>query len=123
MSQQAILDTIQLEMNQAALRAKNAPGPRRLVLAPGNYGLDYLASALPQFERFPVVKTSNFIGDTLDMAATAGFEQVLLVGHVGKLVKLAAGVMNTHSTRRMAALKCFAPMRRCAVPRMRCAPP
>ena len=97
MSQQAILDTIQLEMNQAALRAKNAPGPQRLVLAPGNYGLDYLASALPQFERFPVVKTSNFIGDTLDMAATAGFEQVLLVGHVGKLCKLAAGVMNTHS--------------------------
>ena len=97
MSQQAILDTIQLEMNQAALRAKNAPGPRRLVLAPGNYGLDYLASALPQFERFPVVKTSNFIGDTLDMAATAKFEEVLLVGHVGKLCKLAAGVMNTHS--------------------------
>ena len=97
MSQQAILDTIQLEMNQAALRAKAAAGPRRLVLAPGNYGLDYLASALPQFERFPVVKTSNFIGDTLDMAATAGFEQVLLVGHVGKLCKLAAGVMNTHS--------------------------
>ena len=97
MSQQAILDTIQLEMNQAALRAKNAPGPRRLVLAPGNYGLDYLAGALPQFERFPVVKTSNFIGDTLDMAATAKFEEVLLVGHVGKLCKLAAGVMNTHS--------------------------
>ena len=97
MSQQAILDTIQLEMNQAALRAKNAPGPRRLVLAPGNYGLDYLASALPQFERFPVVKTSNFIGDTLDMAATAKFEEVLLVGHVGKLCKLGAGVMNTHS--------------------------
>ena len=97
MSQQAILDTIQLEINQAALRAKNAPGPRRLVLAPGNYGLDYLASALPQFERFPVVKTSNFIGDTLDMAATAKFEEVLLVGHVGKLCKLAAGVMNTHS--------------------------
>ena len=67
------------------------------MLAPGNYGLDYLASALPQFERFPVVKTSNFIGDTLDMAATAKFEEVLLVGHVGKLCKLAAGVMNTHS--------------------------
>ena len=97
MSQQAILDTIQLEMNQAALRAKNTDGPRRLVLAPGNYGLDYLASALPQFERFPVVKTSNFIGDTLDMAAAANFEEALLVGHIGKLVKLAAGVMNTHS--------------------------
>ena len=97
MSQQAIVDTIQLEMNQAALRAGAANGPRRLVLAPGNYGLDYLASALPQFERFPVVKCSNFVGDTLDMAAAAKFEQVLLVGHVGKLCKLAAGVMNTHS--------------------------
>ena len=94
MSQQAILDTVQLEIHQAALREQS---PKRLILAPGNYGLDYLASALPQFERFPVVKTSNFIGDTLDMAATAGFEQVLLVGHVGKLCKLAAGVMNTHS--------------------------
>ena len=71
-----------------------------------------------------MVKTSNFIGDTLDMAATAKFEEVLLVGHVGKLCKLAAGVMNTHShTRRMAALKCFAPMRRCAVLRAECAPP
>ena len=97
MSQQAILDTIQLEMNQAALRAKAAPGPRRLILAPGNYGLDYLHGTYPEFSVLPVVKTSNFIGDTLDMAASAGFEEVLLVGHVGKLVKLAGGIMNTHS--------------------------
>ncbi|CUN44883.1 Probable siderophore transport system ATP-binding protein YusV [Faecalibacterium prausnitzii] len=97
MSQQAILDTIQLEMNQAALRAKAAPGPRRLILAPGNYGLDYLHGTYPEFSVLPVVKTSNFIGDTLDMAAAAGFEEVLLVGHVGKLVKLAGGIMNTHS--------------------------
>ena len=39
----------------------------------------------------------DFIGDTLDMAASAGFEDVLLVGHVGKLCKLAGGIMNTHS--------------------------
>ena len=44
-----------------------------------------------------MVKTSNFIGDTLDMAAAAGFDEVLLVGHVGKLCKLAGGIMNTHS--------------------------
>ena len=94
MSQQAILDTIQLEMNQAALRTKDH---RRLILAPGNYGLDYLHEAYPQFSAIPVVKTSNFIGDTLDMAAAAHFEQVLLVGHVGKLCKLAGGIMNTHS--------------------------
>ena len=94
MSQQAILDTIQLEINQAALRAGN---PKRLILAPGNYGLDYLHETYPDFAVIPVVKTSNFIGDTLDMAASAGFEEVLLVGHVGKLVKVAGGIMNTHS--------------------------
>ena len=94
MSQQAILDTIQLEMNQAALRANDH---RRLILAPGNYGLDYLHETYPQFAAIPVVKTSNFIGDTLDMAAAAHFEQVLLVGHIGKLCKLAGGIMNTHS--------------------------
>ena len=94
MSQQAILDTIQLEMNQAALRAKDH---RRLILAPGNYGLDYLHETYPQFATIPVVKTSNFIGDTLDMAAAAHFEQVLLGGHIGKLCKLAGGIMNTHS--------------------------
>ena len=94
MSQQAILDTIQLEMNQVALRAGS---PRRLILAPGNYGLDYLHERYPEFHAVPVVKTSNFIGDTLDMAAAARFEEVLLVGHVGKLVKLAGGIMNTHS--------------------------
>ena len=44
-----------------------------------------------------MVKCSNFIGDTLDMAAAAGFEEVLLIGHVGKLCKLAGGIMNTHS--------------------------
>ena len=96
MSEQALLDTIQLEMNQARLRPH--PGtPQRLILAPGNYGLDYLHGTLPQLEKIPVVKCSNFIGDTLDMAAAAGFEEVLLIGHVGKLCKLAGGIMNTHS--------------------------
>ncbi len=94
MSQQAILDTIQLEMGQAALRAGS---PRRLILAPGNYGLDYLHEKMPALKNIPVVKTSNFIGDTMDMAAASHFEEVVLVGHIGKLVKLAGGVMNTHS--------------------------
>ena len=94
MSQQAILDTIQLEMGQAALRAGS---PRRLILAPGNYGLDYLHEKMSALKNIPVVKTSNFIGDTMDMAAASHFEEVVLVGHIGKLVKLAGGVMNTHS--------------------------
>lgn len=92
MSQQAIVDTIALEQRQAA-----AAGAKRLILTPGNYGMDFLREQgwLPQ--GIPVVKCSNFIGDALDIAATLGFETLLLVGHIGKLVKLAGGVMNTHS--------------------------
>ena len=91
MSQQALLDTLQIEIHQAALKS------RRLILAPGNYGLDYLAAHMPELARIPVVKISNFVGEALDMAATEHFAEVLLVGHVGKLVKLAGGIMNTHS--------------------------
>ena len=91
MSQQALLDTLQLEIHQAALKSK------RLILAPGNYGLGYLASHLPELREIPIVKISNFIGEALDMAAAEQFGELLLVGHVGKLVKLAGGIMNTHS--------------------------
>mgnify|MGYP004685092813 CR=1 FL=1 len=91
MSQQALLDTLQIEIHQAALKS------RRLIVAPGNYGLDYLAANYPALHEIPVVKISNFIGEALDMAAAEHFAQVLLVGHVGKLVKLAGGIMNTHS--------------------------
>ena len=40
---------------------------------------------------------SNYLGAAIDHAAGAGFRSVLLVGHLGKLIKAAAGCMNTHS--------------------------
>ena len=42
-------------------------------------------------------RSSNYIGDTIDLAAAYGMQNFLLVGNIGKLVKLAAGIMNTHS--------------------------
>ncbi len=45
----------------------------------------------------PWGRCSNFIGESLDAASVLDFQGVLLVGHMGKLVKLAAGIMNTHS--------------------------
>jgi cobalt-precorrin-5B (C1)-methyltransferase len=92
MSEQAIVDTIAVEQRQAA-----ATGGRGLILTPGNYGEDFLRAHGLDQKGFPVVKCSNFLGDALDIAATEGFTQVLLVGHVGKLVKVAGGIMNTHS--------------------------
>ena len=44
-----------------------------------------------------IVKISNYVGRALDAAAEAGFAEVLLAGHIGKLVKLSGGIMNTHS--------------------------
>ncbi len=91
MSRQALIDTIELELRQAAEISD------RLILTPGNYGLDFLKSQDWDRLGIPVVKCSNFIGDALDIAAGLPFAEVLLAGHIGKLVKLAGGVMNTHS--------------------------
>ena len=92
MSERALLDTIALEIRQAA-----ASGSDALVLTPGNYGMDFLREKLPALKNIPAAKCSNFIGDAVDIAVTEGLRDVLLVGHVGKLVKLAGGIMNTHS--------------------------
>ncbi|MCD8004190.1 MAG: cobalt-precorrin-5B (C(1))-methyltransferase CbiD [Oscillospiraceae bacterium] len=92
MSAQALIDTIAVELRQAA-----AQGHRRVILTPGNYGLDFLKGQGLDKLDVPVVRCSNFIGDSLDAAGGLGFQDVLLVGHMGKLVKLTAGIMNTHS--------------------------
>ena len=92
MSERAIVDTIALEIRQAA-----AGGARRLLLTPGNYGMDFLRRSGVDTQGIPCVKYSNFIGDAIDIAVTEGFESALVVGHIGKLVKLAGGIMNTHS--------------------------
>ena len=91
MSDQALGAAIELELKQAAARSS------RLILTPGNYGADFLRARGWDALGVPVVKCSNFIGEALDAAAVLPFKEVLLVGHTGKLVKLAGGVMNTHS--------------------------
>ena len=92
MSEQAVVDTIALEIRQAA-----AAGSEVLILTPGNYGMDFIRGKLPALAEIPSAKCSNYIGDAIEIAVTEGFTEVLLVGHVGKLVKLAGGIMNTHS--------------------------
>ena len=41
---------------------------------------------------------SNFIGDAIDIGITLGFKEILIYGHIGKMVKLGSGIMNTHSS-------------------------
>lgn len=91
MSNQAILDTIKVELNQ-----RKAQGFDYVAVAPGNYGLDFMKSKYG-YDLDRSVKCSNFIGQTIDMAADMGFKKMLLTGHIGKLIKVAGGIMNTHS--------------------------
>lgn len=91
MSEQALVATIELELKQAAANSS------RLILTPGNYGADFLRAQGWDRLGVPIVKCSNFIGEAIDSAAGLSFSEVFLVGHIGKLVKLAGGVMNTHS--------------------------
>lgn len=92
MSTRAIVDTIAIELRQAA-----AQGHAGVILTPGNYGMDFLKQEGLDHLGVPVVKCANFIGDALDEAVLQGFTEILLVGHIGKLVKLAGGIFNTHS--------------------------
>lgn len=91
MSERAIIETIRLEMSQ-----KKSLGYDILLLSPGNYGQNFTKETW-DIDLDKGVKCSNFIGDTLDIALELGFERILFIGHIGKLIKVAAGVMNTHS--------------------------
>ena len=91
MSSQALLDTIMVE-----LRQRKAYGFDYVAVSPGNYGLDFMKEAYG-YDLDRSVKCSNFIGETIDMAVGLGFQKMLLTGHIGKLVKVAGGIMNTHS--------------------------
>lgn len=91
MSEKALIDSIRVEMSQHA-----AMGEQYMLVTPGNYGDDYLREhmALP-FEKN--IKCSNYVGETIDMAVDMGVKGILFISHIGKFVKVAAGIMNTHS--------------------------
>ena len=91
MSSQALIDTIRVE-----LRQRYSFGYDYVAVAPGNYGLDFMKESYG-YDLDRSVKCSNFIGETIDMAADMGFKRMLLTGHIGKLIKVAGGIMNTHS--------------------------
>ena len=92
MSETALLDTIRLELRQRIRK-----GEKNLLVTPGNYGENFVGNVLG-LGLGQAVKCSNFIGSTIDMAVEEGAESILLIGHGGKLIKLAAGIMNTHSS-------------------------
>lgn len=91
MSNSALIETIRVEA-----KMRKAEGYKNLLLTLGNYSENFVQKKMP-FALEKSVKCSNFIGEAIDIALEMGFESVLIIGHIGKLVKLGAGIMNTHS--------------------------
>lgn len=91
MSERALIASIQVEMKQHFCQGENY-----ILVTPGNYGADYLREHMTiPFENN--IKCSNYVGETIDMAIDMGVKGILFVAHIGKFVKVAAGIMNTHS--------------------------
>ena len=91
MSEDALIASIELEM-----RTIYARGVSDLLVVPGNYGRDFARGQL-DLNLEDAVQCSNYLGATLDAACVLGFRRVLVIGHIGKMSKVAGGIMNTHS--------------------------
>ena len=91
MSERALIASIQVEMKHHFFQGEN-----NILKTQGNYGADYLREHMTiPFENN--IKCSNYVGETIDMAIDMGVKGILFVAHIGKFVKVAAGIMNTHS--------------------------
>ena len=101
MSSEAIIGTIRSELSM--LRAAGADA---LCIAPGNYGRS-MAENLGVPDRM-IVGISNFVGEALKCIGELGFKKILLVGQVGKIAKLSAGSLDTHSSKSDGRLEAIA---------------
>lgn len=103
MSEQALIESIYIELNMLA--ANNTE--KTLLITPGNYG-EHFVRENTNLNLSRSIKCSNYIGQTLDKAVELGFERILCIGHIGKFIKLAGGIMNTHSNMADCRMELFA---------------
>jgi cobalt-precorrin-5B (C1)-methyltransferase len=105
MSEKALVESLKVEM-----RVIKEKGYKKLLAFPGNYARRFIDETLG-IRGKNSLKFSNYLGEVLDYALELEFEEILIVGHIGKMVKVAGGMMNTHSNNgdfRMEVLSCYA---------------
>ncbi|WDV44300.1 cobalt-precorrin-5B (C(1))-methyltransferase CbiD [Clostridiaceae bacterium M8S5] len=90
MSEDAQKESLALEISML-----KAEGVESIVFVPGNYGRDF-ALKLGIKDKY-IVKTSNYIGYMLDYATRQNIKRILIIGHLGKMSKVAGGIFQTHS--------------------------
>ena len=91
MSESSWKHSISIEMNIHRER-----GDEEIVLVPGNYGEDFAKDGLG-IANDKIVQMSNFVGYVLHETQRLGFTKVLIVGDLGKMIKVAGGIFSTHS--------------------------
>ncbi len=89
MSEEAFKDALAVEMEVLVKTSK------KLVMTPGNFGKKYLIDF--GIDEKDIFITSNFIGFMIDYALKLGIKEIILAGHIGKLVKVSMGIFHTHS--------------------------
>lgn len=89
MSEEALKESLYAELKMRVIQ-----GAETIVFTFGNQGEEALRKICPDL---PIVQVSNYIGFMLDSALELGVKKLIIGGHPGKLAKIAAGVMQTHS--------------------------
>ncbi|MDD2494341.1 MAG: cobalt-precorrin-5B (C(1))-methyltransferase CbiD [Tissierellia bacterium] len=105
MSEKALIDSLKVEMQVIKEKGFNT-----LLAFPGNYAENFIDSTLG-IRGENSLKFSNYLGEILDFALELNYKEILIVGHIGKMVKVAGGMMNTHSHMgdfRMEMFACYA---------------
>ena len=91
MSAKALADSIKVEISVIAAESNES-----ILIFLGNFGKKFTEEDL-KLSTKPGIMCSNFIDVALDSSVEFGFKNILIVGHIGKLVKLGIGMFNTHS--------------------------
>lgn len=91
MSEEGWKKSLSIEMEM-----KRAQGLDKIILVPGNHGEEFIREHL-KIDMSYCVRMSNFVGYMLSEAKRIGFKKILLAGHIGKFIKISAGIFNTHS--------------------------
>ena len=91
MSEEGWKKSLSIEMEM-----KKAQGLDKIILVPGNHGEEFIREHL-QIDMSNCVRMSNFVGYMLSEAKRIGFKKILMAGHIGKFIKISAGIFNTHS--------------------------
>ena len=78
------------------LEIAKCAGCKLLLLTPGRRSMRYIVENLGASDE-AVIMMSNFVGFILEECLRHGFRRLILWGHAGKMVKVAAGVFHTHN--------------------------